>query len=80
MFTKDELLTLSQGIIFAIRNNNEAKTLVSSMEAYEALERLWRDPQAWGKKAIINTARSHYFSSDRSIKEYNETIWNLSQV
>lgn len=39
MFTKDELLTLSQGIIFAIRNNNEAKTLVSSMEAYEALEK-----------------------------------------
>ncbi|MBP5661946.1 MAG: glycogen/starch/alpha-glucan phosphorylase, partial [Clostridia bacterium] len=52
----------------------------SYIEAYEALERLWRDPQAWGKKAIINTARSHYFSSDRSIKEYNETIWNLSQV
>ncbi len=52
----------------------------SYVQAYEAMELLYRDKAAWSKKAVINTARSHFFSSDRSIEEYNKNIWKLSKV
>ncbi len=52
----------------------------SYIEAYERLETLYLDKAAWSEKAIINTARSHFFSSDRSIEEYNKSIWKLSKV
>ena len=32
---------------------------------------------AWGKKMMINTARSGFFSSDRTIAQYNRDIWHL---
>lgn len=50
------------------------------VQSYEAMERLYADKAAWSKKAVINTARSHFFSSDRSIEEYNKNIWKLSRV
>ncbi len=50
------------------------------IETYEKMEVLYNDKTAWSKKAVINTARSHFFSSDRSIEEYNKNIWKLSKV
>ena len=50
------------------------------IEAYEKIETLYNNKNAWFEKAIINTARSHFFSSDRSIEEYNKNIWKLSKV
>ncbi len=38
------------------------------------------DPQRWWKSAVINTAMSGYFSSDRTIREYNERVWNLDRL
>jgi len=32
---------------------------------------------AWAKKMMINTARSGYFSSDRTIAQYNRDVWHL---
>ncbi len=34
----------------------------------------------WLRKAVINTARSGIFSSDRTIAEYNEKIWHLDEL
>lgn len=36
------------------------------------------DRTAWTQKSIINTARTGKFSSDRTIKEYAQDIWNIS--
>ncbi len=52
----------------------------SYIQAYEKLEKLYLDKAAWSEKAVINTARSHFFSSDRSIQEYNKNIWKLSKL
>ena len=35
------------------------------------------DRAAWAKKMIVNTARSGYFSSDRTIAQYDQDIWHL---
>ena len=35
------------------------------------------DRTAWARKMLVNTARSGYFSSDRTIAEYNRDIWRL---
>ena len=35
------------------------------------------DETAWTKKALVNIARAGFFSSDRTIEEYNEEIWGL---
>ena len=53
----------------------------SYIETYEKVYHLYVDHKdEWIKKAIVNTAKSGYFSSDRTIEQYNEKIWNLKPV
>ena len=45
--------------------------------AQRAVDAAWTDPAAWWRKAILNTARMAWFSSDRSMREYAEEIWRV---
>lgn len=38
----------------------------------------YEDRDAWSRKMLVNIAKAGYFSSDRTIAEYNRDIWNLS--
>ena len=38
----------------------------------------YRDQEKWKRMMLVNIAKSGYFSSDRTIREYNEDIWKLS--
>ncbi|MCC8179449.1 MAG: glycogen/starch/alpha-glucan family phosphorylase, partial [Planctomycetes bacterium] len=48
-------------------------------EAHAKLQADYRDQANWTKKAILNTARSGKFSSDRTIMQYATEIWNTPQ-
>ncbi|HAU85594.1 MAG TPA: hypothetical protein DCW90_08850 [Lachnospiraceae bacterium] len=37
----------------------------------------YEDRRAWAKKMLINISNAGFFSSDRTIEEYNKDIWNL---
>ncbi len=39
----------------------------------------YEDRLAWAKKSLINIANAGYFSSDRTIAEYNNDIWHLDK-
>ena len=37
----------------------------------------YEDRAAWSRRMLVNIARSGFFSSDRTITEYNRDIWHL---
>lgn len=39
----------------------------------------YMDRKAWAKKMLVNIAKAGYFSSDRTIAQYNEEIWHLNE-
>jgi starch phosphorylase len=47
-------------------------------DAQRKVDELWRDSPGWYRRAIHNTARVGWFSSDRTIRQYAEEIWNVS--
>lgn len=54
----------------------DVKAYIAAKEqAFEDYE----DQDAWAKKMLVNIAKAGYFSSDRTIEQYNEDIWHLSK-
>jgi starch phosphorylase len=50
------------------------------IDAQDKVSKLYQNADEWTKMAILNVARVGKFSSDRSIKEYAEKIWNVEPV
>jgi len=49
-------------------------------KAQQEVEIAYRDKKRWAKMAVLNTASTGKFSSDRTIKEYANEIWNMKPV
>lgn len=62
----------------------DAYFVLYDFDAYDAAYRealgVWTDRDEWNRRAVLNTASSGFFSSDRTIEEYNEAIWHLRPV
>ncbi len=69
------------GIYDALMRNNDEffvlKDFASYIQAWHNLEALYADRTRWNQIALHNTAKSGYFSSDRTIRQYAEEIWHL---
>ena len=56
------------------------KDFRSYADAQKKVEAAYRDEKGWAKSAILNTASSGKFTSDRTIRQYVDEIWHLDQV
>ncbi len=58
--------------------------VLRDFDAYKDIQsriaREFKEKALWNKKAVINTATAGFFSSDRTIAEYNEYIWHLPRI
>ena len=56
------------------------KDFRSYAEAQKRVEEAYKNQEWWAKAALLNTACSGKFSSDRTIEEYVKDIWHLDKV
>jgi starch phosphorylase len=52
----------------------------SYVDAQAAAGEVYKDKDRWTKMSILNTAASGYFSTDRTMRDYNEDIWKLDPI
>lgn len=79
-FTPGEKNALS-AIPYSLLQGGDPFFVLADYEAYcktqQSMEKLYTQRELWAEKAILNTARMGYFSSDRTIQAYAEEIWKL---
>ena len=66
---------------YLLFNNDEffvLKDFAAYCEAQEEVDRRYRDEKGWRRSALFNIAKSGVFSSDRTISEYAEDIWDVT--
>jgi starch phosphorylase len=75
---------LFDDIIGCIRNPQDpwmvAADFADYVRAQEAAAAAYLDQENWQRMSILNTASSGFFSTDRTMHEYNEDIWKLKPV
>jgi glycogen phosphorylase len=52
----------------------------SYLDAQERVEAAYTDVEAWSRSCVLNVARTGFFSSDRSMRDYLDRIWHASPV
>ncbi len=52
----------------------------SYIECQDQAAKAYQDPEAWTRMSILNVARCGFFSSDRSIRQYCDDIWDVEPV
>ena len=48
--------------------------------AQDRVDALYRQTEEWSRRAVLNMVGMGYFSSDRSVREYADNIWNIRSV
>lgn len=52
----------------------------SYVDTQEQVDTLYRHPDEWTRKTLLNIANMGYFSSDRTIEEYADDIWHIKPI
>ncbi|ERJ11111.1 glycogen/starch/alpha-glucan phosphorylase [Haloplasma contractile] len=65
-------------------HNGDSYYVLKDFDAYinaqEKANKMYQDQDKWLEKALINIAKSGYFSTDRTIEQYVEDIWHLEKI
>lgn len=73
-----------RGIFDEIMNHNDEYFILLDFNAFldesKKIEEYYLDKKAWNRSCLINIAMSGYFSSDRTIEQYNKDIWHLKKI
>lgn len=56
------------------------KDFDSYVQAQEKINELYKDQTKWLHMSIVNVAKSGFFTTDRTMRQYNEDIWHLEPV
>jgi starch phosphorylase len=79
LFSPDEPKRFAE-IVEALRHRDTYMVSADFDAYYDAqrgIDARWRAEPAWTRASILNVARMAWFSSDRTIREYAEDIWNV---
>ena len=75
---------LFQPLIDSLLHGGDTYLLLADFAAYvaaqERVSAAWLDYEQWTRMAILNVARSGRFSSDRTIRQYAEEIWDVGPI
>jgi starch phosphorylase len=71
-------------IVHGVRSPHDPWLTAADFDSYRRAQQLaaetYRDRERWLRMSILNSAHSGFFSSDRTIAEYNDDIWHLEPV
>ncbi len=72
------------GIIQSLYNSNDPWVTFADFRSYldaqKEVAEAWQDQEKWGHMSIMNTASSGFFSTDRTMQDYNRDIWKLEPI
>ncbi len=75
---------LFQDLFNELTQNGDGFFYLADYRAYcqcqDRVAAAYRDKRAWARMAILNVARMGWFSSDRSIREYNDKVWHAQPL
>lgn len=76
----DEFEPISDSLLIQNDHYFVLRDFDSYVSAHKEVERKFSDRDQWIRMSLMNIAKSGYFSSDRTIKEYAEGIWKVKPV
>jgi starch phosphorylase len=83
-FFSPEEPRLFQSLVQALLDQGDYFLVLADFRAYleaqDQVGEVYADREEWARRSILNTARTGFFSSDRSILEYAGEIWNVTPL
>jgi len=79
----DTVAGFDKEIVDDLLHRDEYLTLAdyrAYVDCQDEVARAWRDQEAWTRSSILNTARSGFFSADRTVRDYCRDIWHVTPL